>query len=182
VARSIVLRQLAAGPRTRAQLQRALDRRGVPADAAEQVLDRFSELGYVDDAAFAQAWVQSRQRGRGLARRALAHELRQRGVDDDVARDVLDAMDPQAERAAAEDLVRRRLSSLRNQPDDVKARRLSGLLARKGYPPGLAQSVVRNALADQPLATGSENCSWMAEPEVNRSRLEGSVDDADQVG
>lgn len=147
VARSIVLRQLTAGPRTRAQLQQALCRRKVPDDAAAQVLDRFTELGYVDDAAFASAWVQSRQQSRGLGKRALAQELRRRGVDDDTSRAVLDEVDADCEREAARRLVTRKLPSLRSQPPDVQLRRLGGMLARKGYSPALAYAVIREQLA-----------------------------------
>jgi regulatory protein len=146
VARTIVLRQLTAGPRTRAQLEQALNRRDVPAAAAAEVLDRFAELGYVDDEAFARAWVDSRHAGRGLARRALAHELRQRGVSDEVARDAVDTVDVDLERETARRLVRRRLRSMRNQPADVVTRRLAGMLARKGYPSGLAFAVIREEL------------------------------------
>ncbi len=85
VARAICLRLLTGAARTRADLAEALRRRGVPEDAAESVLDRLCEVGLVDDEAFAHAWVASRQAGRGLARRALATELRRRGVDDEVA-------------------------------------------------------------------------------------------------
>jgi regulatory protein len=146
VARAIVLRQLTAGPRTRSQLEQALKRRDVPDSAAGEVLDRFAELGYVDDEAFARAWVDSRHAGRGLARRALTYELRQRGVSDDVAREAVDTLDADAERETARALVRRRLASLRGQPADVAARRLAGMLARKGYPSGLAFAVIREEL------------------------------------
>ena len=147
VARAIVLRQLTNGPRTRAQLSLALRRKSVPDNVAEQVLDRFSELGYVDDEAFAHAWVQSRQVGKGLARRALAHELRQRGVAEDTARAALDTVDPDAEREAAQALVRRRLAGMQALAPEVATRRLLGMLARKGYPSGLALTVVRDAVA-----------------------------------
>jgi regulatory protein len=150
VARAIVLRQLTNGPRTRAQLVQAMHRRGVPDDVGEQVLDRFSELGYVDDAAFAQAWVQSRHAGKGLARRALAYELRQRGVADDTLQAAVDAVDSDDERRAAEALVRRRLAGLRAVPAEVATRRLVAMLARKGYSSGLAMAVVREALAAHP--------------------------------
>ena len=70
-ARQLVVRQLARAPRTRAQLAAMLARRGFPDDTVERVLDRFGELQLIDDAAFAQAWVESRHAGRGLARRAL---------------------------------------------------------------------------------------------------------------
>ncbi|MBA3250380.1 MAG: regulatory protein RecX, partial [Geodermatophilaceae bacterium] len=70
-ARIICLRLLTLAPRTRAQLAQALERRGVPPAASEAVLDRFDEVGLIDDAAFSRAWVASRHAGRGLAGRAL---------------------------------------------------------------------------------------------------------------
>jgi len=146
VARAICLRQLTAGPRTRAQLAEALARRAVPADVAANVLDRFEDVGLIDDAAFATAWVDSRRAGRGLARRALASELRQRGVAEPVIAEAVDGVDADQELATARDLVARRLPATRGLPPETRLRRLSGLLARKGYPPGLAFRVVREAL------------------------------------
>ena len=70
-----------------------LARRGVPDEVAERVLDRFGEVDLIDDAAYARAWVESRHSGRGLARRALAYELRQRGVADADAAEALEAVD-----------------------------------------------------------------------------------------
>jgi regulatory protein len=110
VARTIALRNLTAAPRTRAQLADALAQGGVPGDVTEATLDRFEELGLVDDEEFARQWARSRQAGRGLARRALAYELRQRGVDEEVVRNTLDdpGLDDELETARA--LVRRRLA------------------------------------------------------------------------
>src|SRR3954454_11602163 len=85
VARAVCLRALTGAPKTRKQLADLLARRGVPEEAAVAVLDRFGEGGVIDDAAFAQAWVNSRQAGRGLARRALRAELHAKGVDAEVA-------------------------------------------------------------------------------------------------
>ena len=149
VAKAICLRQLTAAPRTRAQLSDTLRRRAVPDDAAARVLDRLVEVGLVDDAAFAEAWVRSRHDGRGLARRALAHELRQRGVDEAVAATAVDVLGPADEEVAARALVDRRLTALPTSLSyEARARRLAGLLARKGYPGGLASRVVREALAE----------------------------------
>lgn len=147
VARSILLRRLTAAPRTRAELASDLARRGVPEDVATRVLDRFTEVGLVDDDAFAQAWVQSRSVGRGLSRRALAGELRRRGIDDEVARDALAGLDDGTELAGAQALVRTRLPSTRGLPPEARIRRLVGMLARRGYPAGTALGVVREALA-----------------------------------
>jgi regulatory protein len=149
VARAIALRMLERAPRTRAELARAMARRGVPADAATAVLDRFVEVGMVDDEAFAAAWVDSRHAGRGLARRALSAELRQRGVDADVIRDAVDVVSADDEETAATALVRRRLPTLSRLPRETQIRRLVGMLARKGFSQGLAMRVVRDALATQ---------------------------------
>ncbi|MEQ7005225.1 regulatory protein RecX [Actinopolymorpha sp. B17G11] len=148
VARAIVLRQLTVQPRSRAELARALERRGVPDDVIEKVLGRFSEVGLIDDAAFARAWVESRHTGRGLARRALAHELRRRGVGDAEVGEAVDQLSPETELATARALVSRRLVATRGLDGQTRVRRLVGMLARKGYSPGVALRVVREALAD----------------------------------
>lgn len=152
VARAIALQQLGYGPRTRAQLEQVMARRNVPAESARRVLERFGEVGLVDDAAYASAWVESRHTGRGLARRALAHELRHRGVPDPLVDQALDELDPDRELATARALVARRLPSTRGLEPAARVRRLTGLLARKGYPGGLSYRVVREALAAEGLA------------------------------
>jgi regulatory protein len=152
VARSICLRQLAAAPRTRAQLAETLARRGVPDDAADRVLARFGEVGLIDDAMFAQAWVSSRHIGRGLARRALSAELRQRGVDSQTTQEAVAALDADTEEATARELVRRRLRGLGSVEPAVAQRRLLGMLGRKGYSAGLAYRVIRDEMA----ATGAD--------------------------
>ncbi|WP_235502332.1 regulatory protein RecX [Angustibacter sp. Root456] len=148
VARSIVLRQLTMAPRSRAQLAEKLAERGADEAVAERVLDRFEEVGLVDDTAFAEGWVRSRQATRGLSRRALAHELRSKGIDDELARATLDQVDDESEVELARGLVARRLASVRGLPPEKQVNRLVGMLARKGYSSGLAFRVVREALAD----------------------------------
>jgi regulatory protein len=92
---------------------------------AQRLLDRFEGVGLIDDAAFARAWVESRQTGRGLARRALAQELRRKGVSDDVAREALDEVDREAETEAARLLVRRKLRAMGRLDHVTRMRRLS---------------------------------------------------------
>ena len=147
VARKILLDQLTGQARTRSELAGKLAKKGVPDDLAARLLDRFEEVGLVDDEAFARAWVQSRQPGKGLARRALAQELRRKGVDDEVARAALDEVDPDDEVEAARTLVRRKLRTVARLDRDVAVRRLTGMLARKGYPAGVCFRVVREELA-----------------------------------
>lgn len=146
VARLICLRLLTAAPRTSAQLAVALKRRGVPADAAEAVLGRFTEVGLIDDATFANAWVESRHYGRGLGRHALAAELDQRGVAREDIEAAVDQLSTETERATALALVERKITSTVGQPYHARVRKLVAMLARKGYPAGLAYGVVREAL------------------------------------
>ncbi len=167
-ARAICLRLLTAGPRTRAQLATALRKRRIPGEVAESVLSRFAEVGLIDDAAFARAWVESRHHSRGLARRALTAELRQRGIPDVEARSAVNLLGPQDELATARRLVAKRVPATRGKPAPARARQLMGMLARKGYPAGLAAQVVREALeqeqADGPGEPGGRaDLAWISE-------------------
>jgi regulatory protein len=207
------LRLLQVRPRTRAELEKALRRSGFAKETVAEVLDRYSEVGMIDDEAFARAWVTSRHHSRGLASRALAGELRRKGVPDEAVDAAVDDLGADTEAATARALVERRLRAetatarsvrpaargarattraangpnaandalsvradrsdasrdadadpdadpdLSEDPDEARARRqraqaalarkLVGMLARKGYRPGLAYRVVREALAEQ---------------------------------
>jgi regulatory protein len=156
-ARGICLRALTGAPKTRQQLADLLADRGVPDEAAEAVLDRFTEVGLIDDAAYARAWVSSRQAGRGLARRALSAELRAKGVDPEVAAEAVEAVDDDDEREAARRLVARKVGAMSRLDRATATRRLMGMLARKGYNGGLAAAVIREAL-DGAAADDLEAC------------------------
>jgi regulatory protein len=141
----ICLRALTGTPKTRQQLADLLEQRGIPEDAAVTVLDRFTEVGLIDDAAYARAWVSSRQAGRGLARRALSAELRAKGVEPEVAAEAVEAVGDDDEREAARRLVDRKVGAMRRLDRTTATRRLMGMLARKGYSGGLAAAVIREA-------------------------------------
>ncbi|MFF9037679.1 recombination regulator RecX [Streptomyces sp. NPDC014892] len=148
-ARAICLRLLTGTPRTRKQLADALHKREIPEDVAEEVLSRFEEVGLINDSAFADAWVESRHHGRGLARRALARELRTKGVDSALIDEAVSQLDSEQEETTARELVARKLRSTRGLDRDKRLRRLAGMLARKGYPEGMALRVVRQALEEE---------------------------------
>jgi regulatory protein len=164
VAREICLRLLTERARTRQELAQALRKREVPDEAANAVLERFDEVGLIDDAAFAGQWVRSRHTGRGLARRAIAVELRRKGVADEVAQEALAEVDTDAEEQRARELVDRKLRTVPADTPERRttaARRLVGMLARRGYPAGVAYRVVREALA----AHGAEEAE-LGEPDL----------------
>lgn len=149
-ARDLCLRLLTVRARTRAELAGQLAKRGYPDDVSQRVLDRLAEVGLVDDADFAEQWVQSRRANAGKGKRALAAELRTKGVDNDVITAALAGIDAGAERQRAEQLVRDKLRREKLADDDTKVtRRLIGMLARRGYSQTMAFDVVKDELANE---------------------------------
>ncbi|WP_077098531.1 recombination regulator RecX [Mycobacterium terramassiliense] len=146
-ARALCLRLLTARSRTRAELRGQLAKRGYPDDVCDRVLDRLAAVGLVDDAGFAEQWVQSRRAKAGKSKRALAAELHTKGVDKDVITAVLGGIDAGAERDRAEQLVRAKLRRETLSDEAKVSRRLVAMLARRGYSQNLACEVVLSELA-----------------------------------
>jgi len=147
-ARGIVLRKLAVQARTRVELERALQERDVPEDAAALVLDRMTEVGLVDDVTFAHDWVSSRQQRRHLSKSALRRELQTKGVDRDVIDDALADVEGDDEHRAALDLASRRASTMGGLAREVAYRRLGGVLARRGFSSSITTRVLAEVLGD----------------------------------
>ncbi len=146
-ARALCLRLLTARSRTRAELSAQLAKRGYADDVSDRVLDRLAAVGLVNDTEFAEQWVASRRAKAGKSRRALAAELRTKGVDNDVITAVLGGIDAGAERERAEQLVRAKLRRETLSDEAKVSRRLVAMLARRGYSQNLACEVVLGELA-----------------------------------
>ena len=148
-AHALCLRLLTARARSRAELIGKMAKHGYPDEVAEAVLSRLVSVGLVDDEDFAAQWVRSRHMYSGKGKRALAAELRTKGVDAEVIAAALDGIDAGAERGRAEQLVERKLRrEVLAEGDDSKVmRRLVGMLARRGYNQTMAVAVVTDALA-----------------------------------
>ena len=154
-ARDIVVRKLSERAHSRSDLAQALLKKQVPEGVVEATLAKFEAAGLIDDEEFARSWVQSRQRSKSLSSRALADELRRKGVDDEISKEVLGELDPEVEVAAAHRLVQTKLRSMSRFDDTTKIRRLTGMLARKGYSPRVAFEVVRQELGAEQQALDS---------------------------
>jgi len=137
-------------------LSELLERKGVPEEAGEAVLDRFAELGLVDDAAYAEAFTRSRHEHRGLGSRAIAFELRRRSVPDELVQEAVSMLDADQEQETASRLARERQARMSTLPREVQARRLAGFLARKGYGGQVVGRAVREALAAAEEADGGD--------------------------
>lgn len=146
VARTVVLRRLNAAPRTRKDLHDDLLKREIPEQVADEVLDRFTELGLINDSDYAELFVASRRRSRGTARPVLRQELRRKGVGDAEIHAALEEISDEDELERARALVRSKHPALARLDPVTRQRRLMGLLMRRGYSAGLAASVVREVL------------------------------------
>ncbi|BAW08400.1 recombinase RecX [Nocardia seriolae] len=149
-AKDVCLRLLTDRARSRVELADRLAEKGFSAAVAGRVLDRLTEVGLIDDAAFAQQWVRSRHTYAGKGKKVLAEELRRKGIAPEHAEPALESVTAEDETARAADLVRRKLPSLPSDLDRDKAtRRLVAMLARRGYNPATAYGVVKAELADR---------------------------------
>jgi regulatory protein len=161
-ARGLVLDSLSRSARTRGQLAALLARKGVDEELAEAVLERYTELGLVDDVAYAEAFTRSRHEYKGLGSRAIAFELRRRSVPDEVVRDAVSVLDADQERETAFRLARERQARMTSLPREAQARRLAGFLARKGYGGEVVGAAVRAALAGAQAAEAEAEADEMA--------------------
>jgi regulatory protein len=146
VARSILLRALSFSPKSRSQLATLLAERAIPDEVAVEVLDRYEEVGLIDDPLFARLWVNSRHSSKGLSKSALARELRTKGIDPDIAEEALVEITQEVEIEAARALAVRRFRSMSRIPREKQLSQLTGLLSRKGYSSGIALSIAREVV------------------------------------
>jgi regulatory protein len=141
------LRFLEARQRSAAEVRRRLLLHGYRADLVEGSIERLTELGMIDDVAFARSWVESRDRARPRGERALRQELARKGIDRSVRDGVLDerASDrPDADEDAARRLLDRHAAALARVPDPrARRQRAYALLARNGFDSEICSNVTR---------------------------------------
>jgi regulatory protein len=132
-ARNVLLYQLARSAKSAHQLRQILEKREIDAEIAESVIQRFIEVGLIDDKLFAETIVNSRRKFKGSAKSVIKRELVEKGVGSELIEDVVSDITPEDELATASDLAVKRIPRLANLAPDVRQRRLFGYLSRKGY-------------------------------------------------
>lgn len=147
-ARKIALDLLSVRQRSEAELREALAKRQVPEPIVDELCARFTEVGLLDDAKFAATLASSRSRFSQRGRVRIRQELRQKGVDDEVAAEAIAEISPDDELEAARAVAEKKMRSLRGLEYRVAQRRLAGVLARRGFSPDLVMRVTKEALVD----------------------------------
>ncbi len=143
-ARNVLLYQLARGAKSAHTLRVILEKREIEPQIAEAVIQRFIEVGLIDDAAFAETLVNSKLRHRGLAKSAIKRELHGKGVSAEIVEQAIAQITPESEISMAIELAKHRAQRMAQLGQEVRQRRLSGYLARKGY----SSSVILAALKE----------------------------------
>lgn len=143
---SVVMRRLNAAPRSRGELTKYLLAKDFDPTLIDKVLDRVSSMGYIDDVAYAQEWVRSRHRSRGLAPSVLKRELISKDIDVAVIEGALDQLTVDDTQERAYELAAKKYRSLMSVDHAVAVRRIASLLQRKGYPPGLCFLVAKETV------------------------------------
>ena len=147
-ARNVLLYQLGRSAKSKDQCRKILAKRGIDTEIAERILDRFEEAQIIDDVMFARVFTNSRIKTKGLAKSAIARELREKGISQPLIEDALVELDAESEQARATELAVNRVRRMAGLERDVIQRRLSGFLARKGYSGSVVSSATRAALAE----------------------------------
>jgi len=142
-AREMALRILGSAPRSSAQLRESLVKRHVVDTVIDEIIERYTEVGLLNDPELAATIARTRHRERGAARKAIAVELRRKGFDQGDIDAALAQFNDDDEIERARELALKRWSKLEGLEYEVRVRRTVGMLGRKGYSPSVAYRVVK---------------------------------------
>jgi regulatory protein len=149
-AKQVLLRRLSHAPRTRKELAKDLKDKDISDEVANVALDRFEEVGLINDQALASNYVSSQHERKGIGKNALRQQLRAKGVSDDVALEAISQISDDQEFQAAFALACKKIRSLQRDDAKTQLRKIVGVLARKGYSSNLAFRVAKEVITDLP--------------------------------
>ena len=155
-AKQVLLRRLSHAPRTRKELAKDLKDKDISDDVANVALDRFEEVGLINDQALASNYVSSQHERKGLGKNALRQQLRAKGISDDMALEAISQISDDQEFQAAFALACKKIRSLQRDDAKTQLRKILGVLARKGYSSNLAFRVAKEVISDLPDGLPSE--------------------------
>lgn len=150
IAKQVLLRRLSNAPRTRKELAQDLKKKKIEEDIAQLALDRFEELGLINDQTFSDNFVSNTHQRRKLGKKALKQQLRSKGVSEEIANQAVSQISETDEFQAALALALKKMRSIQHDDPQSQIRKIVGLLARKGYSAGLSFQVAKEVINDFP--------------------------------
>ena len=146
LAQRMALDRLARRAHSCGELRAAFAKRAIPTEIGDEIIVALTRSNLLDDGDFARAWRDSRMRSRGLAPRVIARELREKGIDPDLILEVISEVSSESEESALQELLAKKVRSLRPGDRKKQERALLGFLMRKGHRGDRAGLAVRAAL------------------------------------
>ncbi len=157
IAKQVLLRRLSNAPRTRKELAQDLKKKKIEEDVAQVALDRFEELGLINDRTFSENFVSTTHERRKLGKKALKQQLRSKGVSEEIASQAISQISEDDEFKAALALALKKIRSIQQDDPQSQIRKIVGLLARKGYSPSLSFQVAKEVINDFPEGLTLQN-------------------------
>ena len=150
IAKQVLLRRLSNAPRTRKELAQDLKKKKIEEDIAKQALDRFEELGLINDQTYSENFVANTHERRKLGKKALKQQLRSKGVSEETANQAVLQISDEDEFKSALALALKKIRSIQNDDPQTQIRKIVSLLARKGYSSSLSFQVAKQVINDFP--------------------------------
>lgn len=132
---------------TNRELRIRLQRKGFEAETIDAALERLTDYGYLNDERFAELWIENRLEYRPRGKRMLEQELRQKGIDRQTIDDTIGALDID-DQSAALAVARKRLRNFETLPIDEQKKKLTGVLARRGFDYGTIRSTLETVFGE----------------------------------
>ncbi len=146
-AKNAAYRHLMYRPRSRAEVEQRLTEKGFAGPVVRSVLSDLERLGYIDDREFARQWAASRVKLRGIGRRRIEQELRNKGVGRESIREALgQAFEDSSEIDIARREAEKKARSLNRFEPEVRRRRLAGFLERRGFSSDIIRVIMHDVL------------------------------------
>ena len=150
IAKQVLLRRLSNAPRTRKELAQDLKKKKIEEDIAKQALDRFEELGLINDQTYSENFVANTHERRKLGKKALKQQLRSKGVSEETANQAVLQISDEDEFKSALALALKKIRSIQKDDPQTQIRKIVSLLARKGYSSSLSFQVAKQVINDFP--------------------------------
>lgn len=150
-ARAVAFRFLGFAARSRAEIEKRLERDEFASEIIASVVEELEALGYLDDTRFARDWVADRADRKKYGRTRLAAELQRKGVDRETIRETLETVEDTEERERALQAARSKWQPHRMEGADretilAEKRRLANFLQRRGFSWPIIEQVLKELM------------------------------------
>jgi len=146
---------------TRSELRKKLESKGYEEKEIGDVLKKLEDLGFLNDLRFAQRWIELRARNKPISKKAMALELKKKGMDEGLIGEAMMRLEEEGNLPSdfdmAKSLAISRMKRMKGCKRDVVLRRLYGMLARKGFPPDVIMDVLKEITVEIDGGSALEN-------------------------